>query len=185
MKKILIGLMVLILLVACGKEDYGLGVYGDKQYTNDNFNIKLDITDKFSYLTDKELKAYNESVLAASQSPDHDKYFNKVMDLSNTNDTSLVAYVDSRPKVYKNSLAELNNYLDFLTQQSINYALKTSTHTLNGVEYDRADLTLDFGYKQTVLIAVKGDYLLNVQVNYSEGNEEDLDKLLVMLNNNE
>lgn len=185
MKKILVGFLMVVLLVACSKSDYGLGDYKEKQYSNKHFNMDFEITDKYANLTSEELKQHNDSVQAASQDPESSKYFNKVMDFSNTNKTSLTAYVDSRPKEYKNSVAEVNKYLDFLTEQGINYELKKGELELNGVKYERADLVLDFGFKQTVLMAVQSDLLINIQINYSADNEKDVDSLLTMLNNNE
>lgn len=187
MKKIVLAsLLILLVLVGCSPKDpMALGVYKDRQYTNNVFNYKFEVPETFAYLTSEELAVVNKERHEASEGAEEIDHVNKIFEFSNTNKTIINAMVDSRPSYFKNADKEMNLYLNFLTDAGIKYSAERVIVEIKGIAYERADLTLDFNMKQTVLIAVENDYLLNLQMTYSNGNEADVDTIVAMLSENE
>lgn len=185
MKKILSVLMVLLLLIACsGRDEYALGVYKGRNYQNSVFDLKFDILDNYAFLDAKELKIENDKQTEASKDPEQAKFHNKVLDISNTAKTTLVAYVDSSDKE-KNPILEANNYIDFLSDQNINYKLTETTETIKDLDYVKFSLDLDFNKSQIVLVTLSQNKLINIQITYDTDKLEEAEALIEMLKQNE
>lgn len=185
MKKLVFVMMALVLIVGCSsKVDYGLGTYKDRNYVNKTFNLDFDVIEDFAFLTADELKQANDLVQQDSGNIEVAKYYNKVLDLSNTDGTMFIAFVDSTPDNSKNATKELNAYLDYLQAAGFKYSLEQSVEVINGDSYERADVGLDPTASQTLLVTVKDGMLLNIHISYHPKNVADVDKLIKMLSNN-
>ena len=185
MKKILIVLAAVLLLTSCGSKDvYGLGNYKDRKYVNKDFNLDFLIDDDFSFLNAEELKIHNESQQANNNNKEAAKFHNKVMDISNVNQTSVVAYVDSSDNE-KNAIQEANSYVDFLSEQGIKYKINEDEVNINGLDYVRYVLELDFDQTQMVLVTVSENKLINIQITYHKDNHADAEKFIQMIDTNE
>ena len=182
MKKILTVLVVLLLMVGCAKkDDYAMGSYKDRVYTNKEFGLDFEIAEGYSFLTADELKLVNDANHEASKNPEQAKYFNKVMEVTNTDKVSMIMYVDATPEIYKNSDAEANSYLDFLTEQRVAYKLEKEDMSINGLEYKVLKLEFDFDQRQYSLYTVSEDKLINIQITYPAGHEASAQELLKMI----
>lgn len=185
MKKILVVLVMVLMLVACGSKDtYGLGNYKDRNYVNKDFNLDFLIDDDFSFLNAEELKVHNDTQQENSSNKEAAKFHNKVMDISNVNKTAVVAYVDSSDDE-KNAIQEANAYVDFLSEQGIKYKINEDEVNINGLDYVRYTLELDFDQTQMVLVTVSENKLINIQITYHKENHADAEKFIQMIDTNE
>lgn len=186
MKKIIGVLIVVVLIVGCGvKDEYALGTYKERRYVNEVFNLDFEVQEGYSFLTADELKKVNEETHEVNKDNPNAVYRNRVLNLSNTDGVSLVAYVDATPDQYKNADAEANAYLDFLSEQRIAYRLERDKVELNNLEYHRLLLDLDFEKNQQILITENDGKLINIQITYPDGLEEQVELLLKSLDKNE
>lgn len=178
--------MALLFIVGCAKkDDLAIGTYKDRTYRNSTFNINMEIEEGFSFLTAEELQKANELNQKNNDNPEQAKFQNKVLEISNVDKVSLIAYVDATPDVYKNADAEGNKLLDFLGEQRIAYTLEKEDAVINGLEYKRLNLGFDFNQNQIILYAVADDKLINIQITYPDGHEDTANQLVMMLDSNE
>lgn len=179
MKKILIVLLMVTVLVGCGKKDeLALGVYKERNYVNENFKLDFVIPDEFSYLTEEELKNLNDGLVEQSSNPEAAVYRNLILNVEHLDGTKLVGFVDAHPTSQKHKEAEANNYLDFLSSQDIVYKFEKSEKEINGITYLQLDLELPFDELQRNYITVINNKLVNLQFNYKHENRATVETLL-------
>lgn len=181
MKKILIVLGVLLLLVACGgSDDFGLGKYSGRTYKNDNFKLDFTIPEEFSFLTSDELLSINENNYNLSQNKEVAQYRNVVLNISHTDGTKMVAYVDSQPETVKNAKTESINYLNFLSENDVDYSYKEEIKEINGIDFVQVDIKLPFNKLQRNYIGVNKNKVINIQVYYDLDTVSSAEKLFEM-----
>lgn len=188
MKKIIISIVALLVLIGCStgvKDNFGLGVYKDRNYINDNFNLDFDILEDYSFLNAEELKSLNEQAVEKAKDKAAAKHYNKVLDITNVDKVSLTAVVDSTPEASHHAEKEANAYLDFISSQNIAYKVERGQEEIKGLTYFKLHLELDFDKIQDTYIAVNDGKLINIQITYDQSTVEQADDLLNMLKSNE
>lgn len=179
MKKVLLVLLLIGLLIGCSKKDeLALGQYQERKYTNENFNLDLEVPEGFSYFNADELEKINEQAANESQNKEAAKYRNLVLHIEHLDGSKVIAFVDSKPESSKNKEAEANNYLDFLSSQDIDYKVEKSEVEINDTKYLKLDLDLPFDGKQINYITVQNNKLINIQISYKNENVENAQQLL-------
>lgn len=186
MKKILLIGVALLTLIGCSKTDeFGLGTYKDNHYTNETFGLDFEILEQYSFLTASELEVKNKETQAASEEPEKVKYYNNVINITSLSGVSLIAYVDSTPGLETSEEKEGNEYLDFLSAQGISYSMDRGQTVINGNEYYRISLELDFDGRQDTYIHLRNGKVINIQITYTNKNEEIAKELLEMIGGDE
>ncbi len=180
MKKIVLIISALLVIVGCSnkKEDLGLGIYEDRIYKNEHFELDLEIPEEFSFLTSDELLIVNQKFQEENIENEDAKYRNVVLNISHVDGTKLTAFVDAHPEEYKHALREANSFLDYLTNERVNYKVKKSELDINGVTYHKLELEYDFNESQVNYITVRNNKLINVQINYNNDNVETASALI-------
>lgn len=181
MKKLILVLAVIMLLVGCsGKDEFGLGKYNGRAYKNANFKLDFTIPEDFSFLTKEELDSVNDNAYNNSENKEVAKYRNLILNVSHTDGTKMMGFVDSEPNTSKNAKAEAINYLNFLSENDVDYSYTEATTDINGLEFFVVDIKLPFNKLQRNYISVNNDKLVNIQVNYDQDSQASAKKLFEM-----
>lgn len=181
MKKLLLIGVVFLLLVGCGsKDEFGLGKYNGRRYQNESFKLDISIPEEFSYLSAEEIASVNENSYNLSENKEVAKYRNLILNVSHTDGTKMMAFVDSEPGSVKNAKSEAINYLNFLSENDVDYSYTENTKDINGVEFLQVDIKLPFNKLQRNYISVNDNKLVNIQVNYDQDSIESAEKLFEM-----
>ena len=181
MKKLLLIGVVLLLLVGCGaKDEFGLGKYDGRRYQNKSFKLDINIPEDFSYLSTEELASINESSYNLSENKEVAKYRNLILNVSHTDGTKMMAFVDSEPNTKKNAKSEAINYLNFLSENDVDYSYNESVTEISGLEFFQVDIKLPFNKLQRNYISVNDNKLVNIQINYEEDSLDSANKLFEM-----
>ena len=181
MKKLLLIGVVLLLLVGCGsKDEFGLGKYDGRSYKNESFKLDIKIPEDFSYLTAEEIASVNENSYNLSENKEVAKYRNLILNVSHTDGTKMMAFVDSQLNTTKNAKSEAINYLNFLSENDVDYSYTETTTDINGLEFFVVDIKLPFNKLQRNYISVNNDKLVNIQVNYDQDSQASAKKLFEM-----
>lgn len=92
----------------------------------------------------------------------------------------MMAFVDSQPNTTKNAKSEAINYLNFLSENDVDYSYTETTTDINGLEFFVVDIKLPFNKLQRNYISVNNDKLVNIQVNYDQDSQASAKKLFEM-----